>query len=1028
MRAVLKELIRSREGKASVLLVLIYGLLLGYFVWNTFYGYVPRTYPVSWQASWIIYPDEKEVSQSFYRKKIYLDHNVRHAWIKVMAPDNFEICVNGKRIGKVDRPSDNVTDFFDLTPVLKPGVNVIAISNHRDTHPGNSKIVVEGIYVDWHGIVHRILSDESWKVNCFEELQFPGGPRWYEPAFNDVHWKYAEAIGLPGFKDNSKVAYNPLIYEEKLRGQWVWSASISNKMNFRYSINVPNKIVEAWVRIAAYQSYSLFVNGILVNSNYDLPSISRAGDASEITLDIYNITPFLDSDPNILTVTTNVDHVSRGILIDGFAIDTNGQKHWFSTPGSWEVARISARYGKDMQWEPVLSLSDLTPVQQSNLIKRIVDIQPPLRYQLVVFLKQTIFISLIAATILVFWIISSHLFANIKGVPLQTSLSTLGIAYLLPGTVLGFAILMGYDLHYDLSYPFQSKWIAVSIGLLLILNIVLLYGRKLQQGDPYNPSGKSLVENRVKNPISSALIRVKYSLLVIAIMIIGLFFRLYEIDYQALKTDEITSTLYTQAVLKKGYPSGTLSPHLPEKLLTTSEILPYLRVPTVKIFGPTEIGMRLPGVIFGTLTIGLLYLAGRIMFDSRIGLLAAAIYAGYPFSIEMTHYARYPSALEFFAFLTVFLFYKSLVSREKRVMFIYLNLIAFVFTYLCWEASGLLGPGLFAGILIMKGKDLTWLKEKHYWITGGIFALLVFFQLSYRYLVNQGRFILGTGMMDVSVQALWLQPGYNPWVFFKNFFLVGNNFLLSILLVVGLFFFLREKVFSYLLAILLIMGMLWTNILEAHAARHFYYLLPLLILLASCSLFKCLDLFLPGKHKQCSMTSKGISILTNTVVVAILLLSTNAYGLKLYNLPANYVASRAFLDRGIKGGIKEAVKNVNFSPGDKIISTFPHDVYFYIGKVDYYIQTELLVPIAVSMLDPIPVHRIAGSQVISNGDQLKEVLNNHHRVWLAIQYDRVAKQVLPGGRFYDPEIIRIVRENMRLIYEDWGIKLYLWEQ
>jgi hypothetical protein len=1027
MRGVFKKVINSREGKASVALVMIYGFLLGYFIWHTFFGYIPKTYPVNWQARWIAYPGE-ELSQSYFLKKIYLAEKVRHAWLKVMAPDSFTVYVNGKLIGTASRPLDNVTQHFDLTQALQSGPNIIAISNYRITHPGKSKIVVEGSYEDWQGNQHRITSDASWRVSRLQEWQYLGGPMWYENGFNDVYWKHAMSENIPISKDNSKVSYNPMVYEEKINGQWVWLPyPVTQEATLRYNLDIPNNMKEVWMRIAAYQNYSIFINNVLINSVVDRQNISGTDYMYDTTLDIYNITPFLSVGRNLLTITANTDKVSRGILIDGFVVNSNHEKNVFATPFSWESAAIKASHAKEIQWETVSSTSDLTLRQQLTLKKRIVDSQPASNYRLTMFIKQVFTISLIVVAVFFVWFAIAYLYGIINGLPLHISLNMSGITILLPTLFLISIILMGYDLRHDPSYPFQSKWIVISGFLFLILNAILLLSKKNKQDNmPCQPESLTAKDTKHYSSMPSVLVNYKYPLLIAIIMLIGFVLRMLEINYLPLKTDEITSTLYTQAVLMKGIPSGSLSPHLPEKLLTTSEILPYFRAPFVKIFGANEIGMRLSGVIFSVMTIGLIYLTGKTMFSKVVGILASAVYAGHPFSINMAHYARYPSALEFFALLTVFFFYKSLVSN--RTIYIYLNLLALALAFFCWEGSVLIGPGLLAGIFAVKRKDFSWLRDKHYWISGCIFVLIFFFQMSIRYIVNQGRMLIGTGVMDVSVQALWLQPGYDPLIFVKNFFLVGGNIFLALLLVTGLFFFLKEKPFLYLLAVLLTTGILWENFVQALAARHFYYLLPLLILLGVSVITKFLDMISVG-FKQVSISYKGILVISKVMTIVLLLLCTNAYAFRFNELPgSSTTASRGSVGLGVKGGITEAIKYINFKPGDKIISTFPHDVYFYLGKADYYIQIELLLPISVSQFAPIPVHRISGSQVISNADELKDVLNKHKRVWLSIQSDYAAKEVLRGGAIYDPEIAKIVNENMRIVYEDWGILLYLWER
>ena len=65
----------------------------------------------------------------------------------------------------------------------------------------------------------------------------------------------------------------------------------------------------------------------------------------------------------------------------------------------------------------------------------------------------------------------------------------------------------------------------------------------------------------------------------------------------------------------------------------------YFLIPaaSISIFGNTTMALRIPSAIAGALTVGATYLAGRAMFDKRIGLIAAIALAGFHFHI---HFSR----------------------------------------------------------------------------------------------------------------------------------------------------------------------------------------------------------------------------------------------------------------------------------------------------------------------------------------------------------------------------------------------------
>jgi len=68
--------------------------------------------------------------------------------------------------------------------------------------------------------------------------------------------------------------------------------------------------------------------------------------------------------------------------------------------------------------------------------------------------------------------------------------------------------------------------------------------------------------------------------------------------------------------------------------MTTYEAIPYPLTLSGFLFGYSEWSMRLPACIFGTLTIGLIKLMYRRLFDWRVKLFAAFVYAYLPLNIQ----------------------------------------------------------------------------------------------------------------------------------------------------------------------------------------------------------------------------------------------------------------------------------------------------------------------------------------------------------------------------------------------------------
>src|SRR5258708_10601166 len=84
----------------------------------------------------------------------------------------------------------------------------------------------------------------------------------------------------------------------------------------------------------------------------------------------------------------------------------------------------------------------------------------------------------------------------------------------------------------------------------------------------------------------------------------------------------------------------------------------------VRIFGSSEIAVRVPSVILGVCTVYLTYLLGKKLFSNEIGLLASLFLAVSPLHIYYSQEARMYS-LSAFAVCLSFYFYTKLLKKEK---------------------------------------------------------------------------------------------------------------------------------------------------------------------------------------------------------------------------------------------------------------------------------------------------------------------------------------------------------------------------
>jgi 4-amino-4-deoxy-L-arabinose transferase-like glycosyltransferase len=176
--------------------------------------------------------------------------------------------------------------------------------------------------------------------------------------------------------------------------------------------------------------------------------------------------------------------------------------------------------------------------------------------------------------------------------------------------------------------------------------------------------------------------------------------------------DEASMARFSEGILKSGFPCASNGSF--KKWLTTYELVPYPMALSSLVFGHTVFAYRLPALLFSSLTVGVIGLAGYRIFDWRTGLISALIYAFLPSPIQWARDGFYPSQDCFFAALTFWLFYEALRGEEGlNHRYLTLSCVTFLLTYLSWEGSGFILPTLFALLIVMRWGRFEWIRDSY---------------------------------------------------------------------------------------------------------------------------------------------------------------------------------------------------------------------------------------------------------------------------------------------------------------------------
>ncbi len=198
--------------------------------------------------------------------------------------------------------------------------------------------------------------------------------------------------------------------------------------------------------------------------------------------------------------------------------------------------------------------------------------------------------------------------------------------------------------------------------------------------------------------------------LLLLLTALGIFLRFWEIGRDNLWNDEMLSVKYAKLPVHETiYQLNKYSAHPP--------LYFWLLHLWMWLFGTSESAIRSLGAVFGIITIPLVYLVGKQIFNWRTGLIAAFLFTINPFQIRYAQEARAYTLLVFVALLTLLALYNYVAAKNSKKptrKFIYFYSISnlllvntHIYGALIWVANKVA-----ALIVLSKQKRATWLKAE----------------------------------------------------------------------------------------------------------------------------------------------------------------------------------------------------------------------------------------------------------------------------------------------------------------------------
>ncbi len=201
-------------------------------------------------------------------------------------------------------------------------------------------------------------------------------------------------------------------------------------------------------------------------------------------------------------------------------------------------------------------------------------------------------------------------------------------------------------------------------------------------------------------------------LALLLVVILAFFLRFYKIteDPPSLNWDEVSIGYNAYSILKTG--KDEWNQPFPIHFKSYGEYkLPaqiYASIPGIYFFGLNEFGVRITPVVYGTLTVLVMFFLGNILFESElVGLVSAFLLAISPWHIQLTR-ASFESSL---ATLFVTLGILFLIKGFKNHKWFILSMIPFALSVFTYNTTRIFTPIFLLAFLLIYRKILVNFKK-----------------------------------------------------------------------------------------------------------------------------------------------------------------------------------------------------------------------------------------------------------------------------------------------------------------------------
>ena len=204
-------------------------------------------------------------------------------------------------------------------------------------------------------------------------------------------------------------------------------------------------------------------------------------------------------------------------------------------------------------------------------------------------------------------------------------------------------------------------------------------------------------------------------LILFAILLIGFFLRVYDLANESIWYDEADSILLANLNLSQIFLYPTNTPPLYYIILHW----------WINLFGDSEFSIRFPSVIFGCLSIFMIYKVGNKIFDKDVGILSSLLLGLSVFHIHYSQEARAYSLSVLLTLLSIFFLIKLLRRSSSKVLFGYiLSSTLLIYSHI-YGLFIIISQNIYIISVLLVSKETYKLKLKR-WILIQIILIILF--------------------------------------------------------------------------------------------------------------------------------------------------------------------------------------------------------------------------------------------------------------------------------------------------------------